>query len=309
MNIHIPQRKQIPMYLPFDDRSVDTQYHDLLKKVLNDGVRGPTRQGVDVITSLNHTMKFPLSNGFPLITDRSMKSFWRKPIAELLVFMNGGRNITELRAAGCDWWDAWTTDKKTQKYGLAPGDIGPGSYGAAFHDFPMPDGGTFDQIDNLVRTLREHPDDRRGWVTNWIPYLVAKTSTVKPKVTIAPCHGTMYARVLEGKLTLTMIQRSGDVPIGVPANMVQYAAFTLMLAQLTGLEADAYHHHIVDAHIYVDQLESVHTLLGREPRRLPAVSLSPEGLAVTELRDFRPSHFMLSDYFPHPSIPGIPVAI
>lgn len=104
-----------------------------------------------------------------------------------------------------------------------------------------------------------------------------------------------------------MFQRSGDVPVGVPSNMVQYAALLLMLEQLTGFEAASYYHTISDAHIYEDQLETVRSLVEREPRRLPTVSLTEAGRAITDIHDFRAEHFDLSDYDPHPAA-RIPVA-
>jgi len=295
-------------YLPYKERTPDAQYSELLLTIMEKGIDGPTTQGVDCRTYLNYTMRFPLANGFPMITDRSIKGFWRKPIAELLVFIRGGHTFEELEAAGCDWWSAWTTPEKTRKRGLPDGDIGPGSYGPAFHNFPMADGATFDQIANLVQTLKDRPDERRGFVTPWIPYLVAKNSKIDPKVTIAPCHGTLYARMLDGRLHLTMIQRSGDVPVGVPSNMVQYGALVLMLAQVTGIPAHTYEHHIIDAHIYHDQLPAVETILAREPRRLPTVQLTEAGREITDIYDFTPDHFEVTDYNPHPGILGIPVA-
>jgi thymidylate synthase len=115
-------------------------------------------------------------------------------------------------------------------------------------------------------------------------------------------------RVLGGRLHLHMFQRSGDVPVGVPSNMVQYAALLLMLEQLTGIEAAAYYHTISDAHIYADQLEHVTTMLGRDERRLPTVFLNETGQKVTDIHDFRAEHFDIADYEPHPFIGGIPVA-
>jgi thymidylate synthase len=105
-----------------------------------------------------------------------------------------------------------------------------------------------------------------------------------------------------------MFQRSGDVPVGVPANMVQYAALALMLEQLTGIEAVAYYHTISDAHIYDDQLEHVKVMVGREDRRLPTVTLTEAGQQVTDIHDFRAEHFQIADYEPHPYIGGIPVS-
>jgi thymidylate synthase len=118
----------------------------------------------------------------------------------------------------------------------------------------------------------------------------------------------VHVRVIGGALHLHMFQRSGDVPVGVPANMIQYAALLLMLEQLTGITAAVYYHTISDAHIYENQVDSVMVMLGRQARRLPTVVLTEEGAKVNDIHDFRAEHFDLSDYEPHPAISSIPVA-
>jgi thymidylate synthase len=257
---------------------------------------------------MQQTMRFELANGFPVITERSLKSFWRKPIGELCAFINGATTLEELAAFGCDWWDPWATEAKTSARGLPPGHLGPGSYGGAFRRFPTVDGGEFDQFQHLVEQLTELPADRTHFVSPWIPQYQVRGAGKTPQTTISPCHGWVHVRVLGGALHLHMFQRSGDVPVGVPSNMVQYAALLLMLEQLTGIEAAAYYHTISDAHVYADQLEHVKVMLGREERRLPTVFLNEAGQQVTDIHDFRAEHFDIADYEPHPFIGGIPVA-
>jgi len=289
-------------YAPFDLRTPDTQYRDLLARILDRGEKVPTRQGPYALTLLQQTMRFDLANGFPMITERSLRSFWHKPIGELCAFINGATTLDELRAFGCDWWDDWATEKKTAKRNLPPGDIGPGSYGGAFHDFPTGEGSGFDQFKHLVEQIRELPGDRTHFVSPWIPQYQVRGHGKVPKTTIAPCHGWVHVRVLNGRLHLHMFQRSGDVPVGVPANMVQYAALALMLEQLTDFEAATYYHTISDAHIYEDQTEQASAMVAREPRRLPTVHLNDAGRRVHDIHDFRAEHFDLGDYDPHPAM-------
>ncbi len=289
-------------------RPADDQYRSLLDNIMRDGEWAPSRQGPRAKTLMQQTMRFRLQRGFPMITERSVRGFWRKPINELCAFINGASTAEELRQFGCDWWDAWTTPEKTAARNLPPGHLGPGSYGPAFHHFPTAEGAGFDQFEHLVQQIRELPDIRTHFVSPWIPQYQQRGANKIPRTTIAPCHGWVHVRVLAGRLHLHMLQRSGDVPVGVPSNMIQYGALLLMLEQLTGYTADTYYHTISDAHIYEDQLAAVETMLDREPRPLPTVRLSDAGRLVRDIHDFRGEHFVLYDYDPHPAVPGIPVA-
>jgi thymidylate synthase len=295
-------------YVPFQQREPDSQYRDLLARIVSHGETSPTRQGPQARTLMQQTMRFDLANGFPVITDRSIASFWRKPIGELCAFINGATTLEEFAEFGCDWWEPWATPEKTAKRGLPPGDIGPGSYGGAFHDFPTVEGQPFDQFKHLVEQMVEFPSDRTHFVSPWIPQYQVRGEGKQPKTTISPCHGWVHVRVINERIHLHMFQRSGDVPVGVPSNMVQYAALTLMLEQLTGFAAGVYYHTISDAHVYEDQIDKVLPLLDREPRRLPTVHLTEVGKKITDIHGFRAEHFELSDYDPHPSVGRIPVA-
>lgn len=295
-------------YLPYEKREPDAQYRQLLTAILAEGIPVPTRQGPAALTLMQQTMRFDLANGFPVITERSVKSFWRKPIGELCAFINGATTLDELADFGCTWWGAWATPEKTSSRGLPPGHLGPGSYGGAFRHFPTADGGEFDQFAHLVEQIRELPGDRTHFVSPWIPQYQVRGEGKTPRTTIAPCHGWVHVRVLGGGLHLHMFQRSGDVPVGVPANMIQYAALLLMLEQLTGIAAVAYYHTISDAHIYENQVDSVTIMTGREARRLPTVRLTEAGGKVNDIHAFRAEHFELTDYYPHPAIPAIPVS-
>lgn len=304
-------------YLPYADRTPDGQYRALLGRIKQNGRFIPTRQGPAALTLLQQTMKFPLSNGFPVIPDRNIESFWSKGIGELCAFINGATTLSEFESFGVNWWGPWATAEKTAKRGLPTGSIGPGSYGGAFHDFPTRDGGRFDQLKHLVEQIREFPYDRTHFVSPWIPDEQARGVGKTPKTTISPCHGWVQVQVIDEQLHLIMTQRSGDVPVGVPSNMIQYAALLLMLEQLTGLEASTYYHTINNAHIYENQMDAVDEILSsgtrkssllREPLRFPTVELTDAGRLISDIHDFRAEHFCLSDYDAYPSIGGIPVA-
>jgi thymidylate synthase len=300
----------MPAYLPYRERTPSTAYRDMLRSILDGGTRVHTKQGVDALALAGVQMRFPMAHGAALITERSIKGFARKAIGELCAFINGARTLDELAAFGCDWWGPWASEDKCSSRGLQPGDLGPGSYGHAFRHFTTdfdgdPEG--FDQFGALVRKLRDLPDDRTAFVSPWIPQANHREAHLKSRNTIAPCHGWVHALVFDDKLHLVHNQRSGDTPIGVPSNMVQYNALGLMLEQLTGYELVEYVHWIQYAHIYVNQLEQVQKMLAREPRALPTLRLNGAGRAVSDIHDFRGEHFEIDDYDPHPPISNIPV--
>lgn len=293
--------------LPYEKRTVDTQYRDLLSFILSTGVRVKSQQGVDALTVIGpKPMHFKLENGFPMITERSIKGFWKGSIGEICAFMNGARTLEALESFGCKFWTAWATPEKCAKRGLSPGDLGPGSYGAAFHDFPTAGGAPYNQVQNIVEQMIEFPHLRTHFISPWIPQYIIRGTGKQQKVVVAPCHGWIHLRIIGNKLTLHMFQRSGDTPVGVPSNMVQYAALLMMFAHVTDTEPYEFVHSFSDAHIYVDQIPVVEELLAREPRRFPTVKL------VSEKKDifaFRSEDFELSDYDSHPAIRDIPVAV
>jgi len=301
---------------PFNERTPDTQYRDLLQKILNEGVRTNTQLDTDAITLMGPgSMHFKLENGFPMITERNMApkesenlkvTIWRQAIGEIFAFINGARTLKQLGEFGCSWWSAWGTEEKCKKRGLETGDLGPGSYGAAFHDFPMVDGQTYNQFKNIIEQIEEFPHLRTHFITPWIPQYTIRGKGKQQKVVVAPCHGWIHLRILDNRLTLHMFQRSGDVPIGIPSNMIQYAALTMAIAQATGTIPHEYIHTISDAHIYVNQVEAVETMLKREPRPFPTIKVNPN---KKDLFEFRHEDFELTDYNPHPGIKAIPVSI
>ena len=301
---------------PVSERTADSQYKELLRKILTRGERVLSQQGVDAITLMvPGEMRFALDNGFPMIVERNMNpaiserlpvTIWQQAIAEIIAFVNGARTLRELEEFGCYWWQDWATPEKCAKRGLEPGDLGPGSYGAAFHDFPTVDGGSFNQFKEIIEQIREMPHLRTHFISPWIPQYTIRGTGKQQKVVVVPCHGWIHIRILNGKLTLVMVQRSGDVPVGVPSNMIQYGALTMMLAQVTGTIPYEYIHIILDAHIYVDQVPAVETMLARTSRTLPTMTWDP---TVSDFFAFRREHFALSDYYPYPGIKGIPVAI
>lgn len=301
---------------PVQKRTSDNQYQNLLKEVLDTGVKTESQQGVDALTVIGpRNLHFKLENGFPIINERNMApresdrlpvTIWKQAIGEIFAFANGARRLEKIKSFGCNWWDPWATEEKCKSRGLESGDLGPGSYGAAFHDFPTAEGENFNQFETIIRQIKERPHLRTHFITPWVPQYTARIDGRQQKVTICPCHGWVHIRIINNKLTLHMFQRSADIPVGVPSNMVQYAAITMAIAHVTGTIPYEFVHSFSDAHIYVNQIEAVKTMLEREPRPLATMKINT---GKKDFFDFRYSDFELSDYNPHPGIKAIPVAI
>ncbi|MBU0978901.1 MAG: thymidylate synthase [Patescibacteria group bacterium] len=295
----------------------DMQYRQLLQLVLDQGLKSYAQQGTKTISLIGASpMRFRLAEGFPMITERNMApvlkngkpTVWQQAIAELTGFINGARTQQELEKFGCFWWQPWVTEKKCAKRGLVTGDLGPGSYGAAFHDFPTSEGPTYNQFQNILEQMRQLPHLKTHFISPWIPQYTIRGKGKQQKVVVCPCHGWLHLRIFGKKLILHMFQRSGDLPVGVPSNMVQYAALTLMIAQVLDLEPYEYVHTISDAHIFVDQVPMVKQMLEREPKPLPTMRIKKSRQREKDLFAFRFSDFELFGYDPHPGL-KLPVAV
>lgn len=255
-------------------------YLDLLNRILTEGVEKHDRTGVGTRSVFGHQMRFDLTEGFPLVTTK--KLFVKAIIYELLWFLRGDTNVHWLQDHGVTIWNEWADEK---------GDLGP-VYGAQWRSWRTHDGGTIDQIADVVEQIKKNPDSRRLMVSAWNPADV-------PNMALPPCHCLFQFYVADGKLSCQLYQRSADVFLGVPFNIASYALLTLMVAQVTGLKPGEFVHTLGDAHIYLNHLEQVHTQLARTPLPPPRMRLNP---TVTDIFGFGYEDFALSDYQAHPSI-------
>ncbi|WP_430911072.1 thymidylate synthase [Methylobacterium sp. sgz302541] len=260
-------------------------YHDLLKRILDEGVRKDDRTGTGTLSVFGHQMRFDLAQGFPLVTTK--KLHLRSIIHELLWFLAGDTNVRALRENGVTIWDEWAD---------ANGDLGP-VYGKQWRSWTK-EGGSVDQIAQVVDEIRRNPDSRRLVVSAWNPAEL-------DRMALAPCHCLFQFYVAEGRLSCQLYQRSADVFLGVPFNIASYALLTAMMARATGLEPGDFVHSFGDAHLYLNHLEQTRTLLAREPRPLPRLVLNPQ---VRDLFAFRYEDIAIEGYDPHPAI-AAPVAV
>ena len=256
------------------------QYHDLMELVLKKGVEKRDRTGTGTLSIFGHQSRYDLADGFPLMTTK--KLFTKAIILELLWFLRGDTNVRWLQERGVTIWDEWAD---------ADGELGP-VYGQQWRSWPASDGGTIDQIANLVRDIKANPDSRRLLVTAWNPADV-------PKMALPPCHCLFQFYVANGKLSCQLYQRSADIFLGVPFNIASYALLTLMVAQVTGLKPGEFVHTLGDAHLYLNHLDQAREQLTRKPFALPTMRLNP---GVTDVFDFKYEDFKLENYRAHPSI-------
>jgi thymidylate synthase len=261
-------------------------YLDLLEHILSNGVAKDDRTGTGTLSVFGHQLRFDLRAGFPALTTK--KLHLRSIIHELLWFLAGDTNVGALQANGVTIWDEWAD---------ADGELGP-IYGYQWRSWPIPDGGSIDQITRLVEGIRRNPDSRRHIVSAWN---VADLE----RMALPPCHCLFQFWVAGGGLSCQLYQRSADVFLGVPFNIASYALLTMMVAQVCGLEARELVHTFGDVHLYRNHLEQARTQLGREPRPLPRMWINPE---VGSIFDFRFEDFRLEGYDPHPAIKA-PIAV
>jgi thymidylate synthase len=242
-----------------------------------------------------------MENGFPLLPMRDLSRSFPGALGELIAFLHGARTLEQLKEYGCPnvFWERWVTKEKCEVFGLPEHDLGDGSYGAAWASFPTPSGTSFNQVEHLVRQIKERPYLRTHVLSPWIPFFTLQHSELTRKVVVAPCHGWVYVSAFPEtkELTLHHFQRSGDVPVGVMLNLIEYAALGMLIARSIGYSFSEYVYTINDAHIYESQIPFVEELLAREPRPFPTVTLDA---GITEVLDARREHFVLTDYNPHP---------
>lgn len=261
-------------------------YLDLLDHVLTHGVRKEDRTGTGTLSVFGHQMRFPLADGFPLLTTKKLHT--RSIIHELLWFLKGDTNIGYLRDNGVTIWDEWAD---------AEGNLGP-VYGAQWRSWPTPDGQHIDQITRVVEDIRRSPDSRRLIVSAW-------NVGELPHMALPPCHALFQFYVAEGRLSCQLYQRSADIFLGVPFNIASYALLTHMVAQQTDLEPGEFIWTGGDCHLYLNHLDQARLQLSRTPRTLPRLKLArrPESIF-----DYRFEDFVIEGYDPWPGIKA-PIAV
>ena len=262
------------------------QYHQLLRLVLEHGRSKPDRTGTGTLAVFGAQARFPLADGFPLVTTK--KVHLKSIIYELLWFLRGDSNVKYLNEHGVTIWNEWAD---------ADGNLGR-VYGAQWCDWRTPDGRSINQIDQLIAQIKANPDSRRHIVSAW-------NVGELDQMALPPCHTMFQFFVQDGGLSCQLYQRSADLFLGVPFNIASYALLTMMVAQVCGLQPGDFVHTFGDLHLYSNHLDQAKLQLSREPRPLPQMKLNP---AVKDIHAFQYADFELAGYDPHPAIKA-PIAV
>ncbi len=305
----------------------DDQYLNLLKHIMENGATKTDRTGTGTKSVFGYQMRFDLQKGFPLLTTK--KVFLNGIIHELLWFIKGDTNLRYLAERNVHIWDEWpykaylkengmpvpSSDTEEWKSGMKEfvekvvadeefankyGNLGP-IYGYQWRHWKTPDGREIDQLKDVVDTIKKSPDSRRIIVSAWNPSDIDEMA----KAGLPPCHCLFQFYVAGGKLSCQLYQRSCDTFLGVPFNIASYALLTMMIAQVTGLEAGEFIWTGGDTHLYSNHFEQVNEQLSREPKSAPTLNINPD---VKDLFDFKFEDFSLEGYDPHPAIKA-PIAV
>ncbi len=312
------------------------QYLNLCNHILHTGATKEDRTGTGTLSVFGHQMRFDLSQGFPLMTTK--KTAFRLIVSELLWFIKGDTNVKSLIEENNHIWDEWAfakwvnsaeyegpdmmdfgrranndlefasvykeqmnifQEKIVNEEGFAEtyGDLGP-VYGKQWRSWAKTDGGTIDQLKNVIDSIKRNPDSRRHIVTAWNPEFIEEMA-------LPPCHIMFQFYVADGKLSCQLYQRSADVFLGMPFNIASYALLTHLIARECSLEAGDFVYTTGDTHLYSNHLEQVKEQLSRTPKALPTLKIDSEGKSIFDLET---SDITVEGYDPHPRIKA-PVAV
>lgn len=260
----------------------------MVKTVLDQGTRRENRTGIDTLAYFGYHYKIDLAQGFPLMTTK--KVYFNSVIRELLWYLSGETHIRNLRKH-TKIWDAWTSEEKNWEVGKMYGyqwvnwekhstDPITGNHRIEF----------INQIQEVINLIRNNPESRRMVVSAWNP-------SVLNEIALPSCHAFFMFNVLDGKLNCHLTQRSGDIALGIPFNLANYAALTMMIAQETGLKPGEFSHYINDAHIYVNHIDGLKEQLSRDPLPLPRLKIADKPFWELQFEDFS-----LLNYQHHPAI-------
>lgn len=279
---------------------ITKEYDDLLQHILEHGHKKVNRTGIDTLSIFGAQCSYDISEYFPVITKR--KYPYKSIFAELLWMLSGSTNINDLEAMGSKIWTPWRDKEFEKRNGYVDGELGP-SYGWQFRNFggQYPNRSTgFDQVQYVIDELKNNKYSRRIMIDLWNPI-----DMISDRVRLPCCHYSFQVLVFdENKMAGILNQRSADVPLGVPANVIFYSALLYMLGQQTGLQPVMLTHNMADAHIYSNQITTTLQYLEQKQHNSPKLILNK----APSIFEYKLTDFQITDYEASSSI-KIDVAI
>ncbi|MDP3875766.1 MAG: thymidylate synthase [Methylobacter sp.] len=268
-------------------------YLELLDKIITEGSPKGDRTGSGTLSIFGHQMRFPLADGFPLVTTK--KIHLKSIIVELLWFLQGGTNLDFLHQNKVTIWNEWADEN---------GELGP-VYGHQWRSWPTIDGRHIDQIQQIIEQLKNTPNSRRIIVSAWnvadLPdeSISPQQNVAQGKMALAPCHALFQFYVADGKLSCQLYQRSCDTFLGLPFNIASYALLTHIVAQQCDLAVGDFIWTGGDVHLYLNHQQQANLQLTRKPYPLPTLNIKrrPESIF-----DYRYDDFEIIDYQAHEHI-------
>jgi len=279
-------------------------YLDIVKKILESGVRKTNRTGVDAVTAAGAMFEHDMADGFPLLTTKKVP--FRLVASELEFFIRGITDKQWLKEQKNHIWDEWCSpdvvpygiDEETKAKMMAERELGPvygwqwRNFGAKYIAFNKPaEGNGVDQLRRLVQTLKTDPDNRRMIVSAWNPADLSRMA-------LPPCHYAFQVTVINGKLNLLWNQRSVDTALGLPFNIASYGCLLHLLAKEAGLGEGKLIGFLGDTHIYINHINAISLQLLRKPQALPRIKTE----SFKSIFDWHYGDTVIENYDPHPAI-------
>jgi len=300
---------------------LDKKYQQLLSDIIEFGVEKKDRTGTGTISEFGHQIRHKMSEGFPLLTTKKMA--WKQIVSELLWFLTGQTNIAFLHKHNNHIWDG-----DYEKSGRTDGDLGP-IYGKQWRKWDGKNG-RIDQIDDLVKNLKENPDSRRLMVSAWnvgeldemvLPpchygfQVWTRELSIKERLDLASKTYSVFEPsdfhrvdhkeidelypVPKRAISLMWNQRSVDTFLGLPFNIASYGLLLHIIANEVDMIPDELIGNLGDTHLYSNHIEQAKEQISRESFDLPILKTTAkiDGICCNV-----PDDFILEGYQSHPAI-------
>jgi len=280
--------------------NIEKQYLELLQNVIDNGFLKSNRTGVSAYTIPNAMVQHDMSEGFPLLTTKKMGI--KNISAELEFFIKGLTDKNWLKERRCHIWDEWCNpslipdnldEEERKEFQLSESDLGK-VYGYQWRNFNSQE---YDQLRNVMDTLRINPNDRRMVVSAWNPLQF-------DEMALPPCHMMWGVTVVGGKLNLWWVQRSVDIFLGLPYNIASYALLLKLLCEASGYEAGILTGFLSDVHLYGNHIDQAKLQLSRTPNVTPSLDI----IDFKNIYEWEYKQVEISGYDPHNPIKA-PIAV